>query len=171
MLTLTLVHLFEMPWIVARQTPLSIGILQARLLEWVVMTSSRGSSQPRDQTQNSCVAGSFFTIWAIREAQEYEMGSLSLLQGIFPTQKSHWGLLHCRQTLYQLSYQGSPYTMADVSTGFIVAYQRAISFHWEKLTDLTEERIPQSRLQGEVLFICAISMNGAGEMEWEENAS
>ena len=36
------------------------------------------------------------------------MGSLSLLQGIFPTQKSHWGLLHCRQTLYQLSYQGIP---------------------------------------------------------------
>ena len=33
------------------------GILQARILEWVVMPSSRGSSQPRDQTQASCVAG------------------------------------------------------------------------------------------------------------------
>ena len=32
---------------------------------------------------------------------------LSLLQGIFPTQESNWGLLHCRQILYQLSYQGS----------------------------------------------------------------
>ena len=32
------------------------------------------------------------------------VGSLSLLQGIFPTQESSWGLLHCRQILYQLSY-------------------------------------------------------------------
>ena len=34
-------------------------------------------------------------------------GSLSLLQWIFPTQESNQGLLHCRQILYQLSYQGS----------------------------------------------------------------
>ena len=34
------------------------------------------------------------------------MGSLSLLQGIFPTQESNRGLLHCRQILYQLSYPG-----------------------------------------------------------------
>ena len=40
------------------------GILQARMLEWVVMSSSRGSSQPRDWTQVSCIAGRFFTIWA-----------------------------------------------------------------------------------------------------------
>ena len=37
------------------------------------------------------------------------VGSLSILQGIFPTQKSNWGLLHCRQSLYQLSNQGSLY--------------------------------------------------------------
>ena len=36
------------------------------------------------------------------------MGSLSLFQGIFLTQESNWGLLQCRQILYQLSYQGSP---------------------------------------------------------------
>ena len=36
------------------------------------------------------------------------MGSLSLLQGIFLTQESKWGLLHCRQILYQLSYWGNP---------------------------------------------------------------
>ena len=38
------------------------GILQARILEQVAMPSSRGSSQPRDQTQVSCTAGGFFTI-------------------------------------------------------------------------------------------------------------
>ena len=35
-------------------------------------------------------------------------GSCSLLQGIFPTQESNLGLLHCRQILYRLSYEGSP---------------------------------------------------------------
>ena len=37
------------------------GILQARILEWVAFPFSRGSSQPRDQTQVSCIAGGFFT--------------------------------------------------------------------------------------------------------------
>ena len=36
--------------------------------------------------------------------QNTGMGSLSLLQGIFPTQESNWGLLYCRRILYQLSY-------------------------------------------------------------------
>ena len=46
-------------------------ILQARILEWVAFPFSRGSSQPKDQTQVSCIAGGFFTSWAMREAQEY----------------------------------------------------------------------------------------------------
>ena len=41
-------------------------------------------------------------------AQNTEVGSLSLLQGIFLTQESNWGLLHCRWILSRLSYQGSP---------------------------------------------------------------
>ena len=45
------------------------GIFQARLLEWVAVLFSRGSSQPRDWTQVSCIAGRFFTIWATREAK------------------------------------------------------------------------------------------------------
>ena len=44
------------------------GILQARILEWVAFPSSKGSSQPRDQTQVSCTAGGFFTNRATREA-------------------------------------------------------------------------------------------------------
>ena len=42
-------------------------ILQTRTLEWVAMPFSRESSQPRDRTQVSCIAGRFFTIWATRE--------------------------------------------------------------------------------------------------------
>ena len=44
------------------------GISQARILEWVAIFFSRGSSQPRDQNWISCIAGRFFTIWATREA-------------------------------------------------------------------------------------------------------
>ena len=47
------------------------GILQARMLEWVTFLFSSGCSQCRNQTQVSCIAGWFFTIWATREAQEY----------------------------------------------------------------------------------------------------
>ena len=43
------------------------GILQERILEWVAVSFSRGSSQPRNQTQISCIAGRFFTDWAIKE--------------------------------------------------------------------------------------------------------
>ena len=44
------------------------GILQARILEWVAMPSSRGSSWPRGQIPFSCIVGRFFTVWATREA-------------------------------------------------------------------------------------------------------
>ena len=43
------------------------GILQARILEWVAFPFSRGSSQPNDRTQVSCITGGFFTSWATRE--------------------------------------------------------------------------------------------------------
>ena len=52
------------------------GILQARILEWVAFPFFRASSQPRDQTQVSCIAGRFFTSWATREAQECWSGQL-----------------------------------------------------------------------------------------------
>ena len=44
------------------------GVLQARILEWVAFPFSGGSSQPRDRTGVSCIAGGFFTNWVIRES-------------------------------------------------------------------------------------------------------
>ena len=44
------------------------GIFQARVLDWVAISFSRGSSQPRDQTRVSYTAGRRFTVWATREA-------------------------------------------------------------------------------------------------------
>ena len=80
------------------------GILQARILEWVAFPFSRGSSQPRSP------ALQVNSLWAEPQGKPRNtgVGSLSLLQQIFPTQESNWGLLHCRQIVYQLSYQGSP---------------------------------------------------------------
>ena len=57
------------------------GILPARILEWVAMPFSRASSQPRDQTQVSCTAGRFFTIWAIREA----LAMVTVIKNDFPS--------------------------------------------------------------------------------------
>ena len=56
------------------------GILQARILEWVAMPSSKGSSQPRDWTRVSyvsCIAGGFFTTSATQEALSSQGGHLS----------------------------------------------------------------------------------------------
>ena len=57
--------------------------LQVRMLEWVVMPSSRTSSQPRDQTQVSHIAGRLFTVWAPGNSKKTGMDSLFLLQGNF----------------------------------------------------------------------------------------
>ena len=48
------------------------GILQARILEWVVIPFSRGSSQPKDQTRVSYTADGFLTIWVTRESYRRE---------------------------------------------------------------------------------------------------
>ena len=57
------------------------GILQARILEWVAISFSRGSSWPRDWTLVSCIAGRFFTIWATKKALKICKTSKATLQG------------------------------------------------------------------------------------------
>ena len=65
------------------------------------------------------------------------MGSLSLLQGIFPTQGSNPGLPPCRQILYQLSYKGSPVKYgAKLNALFGVSN---ILFYWE--TDFPDSSV------------------------------
>ena len=85
------------------------GILQARILEWVPSPFSRGSSQPRDWTHVSRIPGRFFTSWATREGHEY----WNVQPVPSPDDRANPGIgpgffLHCRQILYQLSYQGNP---------------------------------------------------------------
>ena len=59
------------------------GILQARILDWVAMPSSRGFSPPRDRAQVSYIVGRFFTIWDTREVLTHVICSISLSFIIF----------------------------------------------------------------------------------------
>ena len=63
-------------------------------------------SQPRDQTRCPALQADFGPSEPPGKPKNTGVGSLSLLQAIFPTQESNQGLLHCRQILYQLNYQG-----------------------------------------------------------------
>ena len=69
-------HGLYSPWV----SSVPRGFSKARILEWVVLSSSRGSSQPRDQTQVSRIAGRFFTFWATKEAER----RLSTKELMFP---------------------------------------------------------------------------------------
>ena len=82
------------------------GTLQARILEWVAFPFSRGSSQPRVEPRSPALQVDSLPAEPPGKPKNLGVGTLSLLHGIFLTQKSNWGLLCCRQILYQLSYEG-----------------------------------------------------------------
>ena len=73
------------PWTIACQTPLSLGILEARILEWVVMPSSRASSRLRVQTQSFALQADALLFWATRKDQ---VGFIQGMQGFFSICKS-----------------------------------------------------------------------------------
>ena len=92
----------------ACRASLSIGILQARILEWVAMSPSRGSSQPRIKPRSPTLLADSLPSEPPGDPKNTGVGSLFLLLWIFLTQGSNPGLLHCWQILYHLSHQGSP---------------------------------------------------------------
>ena len=71
------------------------------------MPYSRGSSQPRMEPRSLALQADSLPSEPPGKLKNTGVGSLSLLQGIFPTQESKRGLLHCRRILYQLSYQAT----------------------------------------------------------------
>ena len=91
--SLSYVQLFATPWTVVH------GILQARILEWVAFPLN-----PRHPTLQ---AGSL-PAKPLERPKNTGVGRLLFLQWIFNTWELNQGLLHCRQILYQLNYQGSP---------------------------------------------------------------
>ena len=69
------------------------GILLAKIQEWVAVSFSRGSSQPRDQTQVSCIAGGFFTSWAIREAPVSNLELFIMLSSENVSSPFYWSII------------------------------------------------------------------------------
>ena len=103
------------PWTVACQAPLSLGFSRQEYwsrLPWPPPGDlANAGIQPRSPTlQADCLPSV-----PLGKPKNIRMGSLSLLQGIFLTQKSNQGLLHCRRILYQLSCLGSPQNWFPVS--------------------------------------------------------
>ena len=84
------------------------GILQARILEWVAFPFPGDLPNPGNEPRSPTLQADSLTAEPPGEPKNTGVGSLSLLQQIFPTQELNWSLLHCRQILYQLSYQGNP---------------------------------------------------------------
>ena len=72
------------------------GILQARILEWVVVPFSRGSSNPGIKPRSPALQVDSLPAEPPGKPKNNGVDSLSLPQGIFQTQKSNHGLLHCR---------------------------------------------------------------------------
>ena len=79
------------------------GILQARILEWVAISFSRGSSRPRDWTQISCIARRLFIIWTTREVQRY--CPISQEAKILGSEKPPWLCLIGRNILTKVDTQ------------------------------------------------------------------
>ena len=100
------------------------GILRARILEWVAFPFFRGSSQPRDRTRSPTLQTHSLPTEPQGKPKNTGVGSLSLLQRIFPIQGSNWGLLQCRCTLYQLSYEVSPKDYLPTNSCFSIIYKK-----------------------------------------------
>ena len=106
------------------------GILQARVLEWVAISFSRGSSQPRDRTQVSSIPGRCFHGLQLSRllcpwnspSKNTGVGCHSLLQGIFLARGLNPGLPYCRQILYHMNHQGSPSVPITNSTNSSAFY-------------------------------------------------
>ena len=81
------VWLFVTPWTIASPGSSVLGILQARIMEWIAMLFSRGSSWPRYQTcvsSSSCTAGRFFTTELLGKPPKYNRVSTKKFQVSWP---------------------------------------------------------------------------------------
>ena len=90
------------------------GILQARKLEWVAIPISGDLPNPGIEPRSPTLQEDSLPAEPPGKPKNTGVGSLSFPQQLFPTQELNWGLVHCRQILYQLSYQGSPKSLSYV---------------------------------------------------------
>ena len=97
------IRLFAIPWTVARQASLSMGTLQARILEFLPRCLPGALPNPGNKPRSPTLQADSLLSEPPGKTKNTGVGSPSRLQGIFPTKESNLGLLHCKQILYQLS--------------------------------------------------------------------
>ena len=107
--SLSRVRLFATPWTIAYQAPPSLGFSRQECWSGLPFPSPGDLPNPRIEPRSPAMQVDSLPAEPQGKPKNTGVSSLSLLQWIFLTQESNRGLLHCRQTLYQLSYQGSPW--------------------------------------------------------------
>ena len=90
-------------------------LLSRKVRDYTHLSESEGESH--SVVSDSLRPHGMYSPWN-SPGQNTGVGSLSLLRGIFPTQGSNPGLLHCRQILYQLNHKGSPRILEWVAYPF-----------------------------------------------------
>ena len=94
------------------------GILQARILEWVAFLLPGDLPNPEIKPRSPALQADSLPAEPQGKPKNSGVGSLSILQWLFLTQESNWGLLHCRWILYQLGHKGSPRILEWVAYPF-----------------------------------------------------
>ena len=115
------------------------GILQACILEWIAMPSSRGASQPRDQTQISCIAGRLFSIWTTRLFPRAAQLKFTFVW----REKLTWPQLSSR---WHSALESSHYALRKMQRKIWVKSQ-----HWELHSKKMGVNSPLLKLEGEGL--------------------
>ena len=113
-----------------------LGILQARILEWVAMPSSRDLPNPGIEAMSPALQADSLPAEPPGKPKNTAVGSLSLRQGIFQTEESNRGLLHCRMILYQLLLLLSHFSHVRLcETPWMAAHQAPPSLGFSRQED------------------------------------
>ena len=143
---LSRLRLSATPWTVACPAPLSVEVLQARILEWIGYSLLQGIfPNPGIEPRSATLQADSLPPEPAGKPQNPGLGSLSLLQGIFPTQEPNEGLLHCRRILYQLSLWGSVRIIRVAPSGACLQATQVITGDWAELP-VYKQQVPKSYL-------------------------
>ena len=126
------------------------GIIQARVLEWVAISFSRGSSQPRDRTWVSCIAGRCFTIWATREVHNVMNLHQSLFRHSVDQIESFESIYLSWYTLLFPNYNS---TVEASCGGFAYSEHLSVSLHSTYFWELLRGLVISSRIL--LAFFCS----------------
>ena len=113
--SLRCVRLLATPWTIACQSPLSMEFSRQEYWSGQLFPFPGDLPNPEIKPRSPALQADLLPFEPPGKPKNTRVGSLSLLQGIFLTQESNQGLLHCRWILYQLSYQGSPKGLLEAS--------------------------------------------------------